>query len=227
MDYQLTDDVAILHFDDGKANAVSHDFIDSMNDGLGRAEKEAKAVIIRGREGLLSGGFDLNEFKKGPAETRELATRGVDLFIRMYAHPQALLIACTGHAVAAGAFLLLTADNRIGVAGDFKICLPETAIGMTIPTALQPLCTGRLSPRFLTAAVIQAQAFDPETAVAAGFLDEVVSAEEVDARTMELALRMAQLPAKPYRENKLYTRKDALEIMHREMEIFRKSGSLQ
>lgn len=226
MDYQLTGDVAILHFDDGKANCVSHEFIDNMNAGLDQAEKEAKAVIIRGREGLLSGGFDLNEFKKGPEETRELASRGVELFIRMYAHPQPLLIASTGHAVAAGAFLLLTADNRIGVAGAFKICLPETAIGMTIPTALQPLCTGRLSPRYLTAAVIQAQVFDPETAVAAGFLDEVVSAEDVDARTMELAMQMAALPAKPYAENKLYTRQDALEIMRREMEIFRKTGSL-
>jgi enoyl-CoA hydratase len=145
----------------------------------------------------------------------------------MYAHPQPLLIASTGHAVAAGAFLLLTADNRIGVAGDFKICLPETAIGMTIPTALQPLCTGRLSPRFLTAAVIQAHAFDPVAAVAAGFMDEVVSADEVDSRTMAQAQKLAQLPAKPYKQNKLYTRKDGLEIMRREMELFRKSGSLK
>jgi enoyl-CoA hydratase len=226
MDYSIQDEVAILHFDDGKANAVSHDFIDAMEEGLTRAEKEAKAVIIRGREGLLSGGFDLNEFKKGPEETRALAGRGVELFIRMYSHPQPLLIASTGHAVAAGAFLLLTADNRIGAAGDFKICLPETAIGMTIPTALQPLCSDRLSPRYLTRAVIQAEAFNPENAAEAGFLDEVVDAEKLDQHTMEIAIKMAALPAKPYKANKLYTRKDALEIMRREIKGFHESGSL-
>ena len=69
MDFELADNIAILRIDDGKANAVGHSFLDQVNEGLERAEKEAKAVILRGREGMFSAGFDLKEFQKGPEAT--------------------------------------------------------------------------------------------------------------------------------------------------------------
>lgn len=72
MTYSLEGDVAILAFDDGKANAVSHTFIDAMNEGLDAALKEAKAVVISGRAERFSAGFDLSEFKKGPEATATL-----------------------------------------------------------------------------------------------------------------------------------------------------------
>ena len=69
MQYELDENVAVLQFDDGKANVVGHSFLDDVNAGLDRAESEAKAVILRGREGMFSAGFDLGEFKKGPEGT--------------------------------------------------------------------------------------------------------------------------------------------------------------
>ena len=46
MNYELLDGIAVLNFDDGKANVIGHDFMDSMKDGLDRAEQAAKAVVI-------------------------------------------------------------------------------------------------------------------------------------------------------------------------------------
>ena len=57
MIYELQGDIAILHFDDGKANVVGYDLITAMNQGLDRAEKEARAVVIEGRPGRFSAGF--------------------------------------------------------------------------------------------------------------------------------------------------------------------------
>ena len=77
MNYDLNGNIVTLTFDDGKANAVGPEFLDNINAGLDRAQEEqAGAVILRGREGMFSGGFDLGEFKKGPEPGMAMVKRG-------------------------------------------------------------------------------------------------------------------------------------------------------
>ena len=218
MNYEQHGDVAVLHFDDGKANVVGHDFIAGMHRGLDQAEKDARAVVILGRPGRFSAGFDLEEIKKGQEAARELVTAGARMMLRLFSHPQPLLGACTGHAIAAGAFMLLSCDTRLGTAGDFKLGLNETAIGMVIPVFGLELARARLSRRHLTAATIQARMFNPEEAVDAGFLNQVVSADELQERTIEAAAQLAQYPTESYAGNKLALRESALERMRRALE---------
>ena len=206
MEYQLENGVAVLHFDDGKANAVGHAFIDSLLDGLDRSRAEACAVVILGREQRFSAGFDLSEFQKGPEATARLAGRGAHLMHEVFKHPQPVVAACTGHAVAAGALLLLASDTRIGTRGDFKIGLNETAIGMSLPVFATQLAAARLSRRHTTAAFIQAQLYDPDAAVDAGYLDEVVDASELRERAVACAAQLGELPGEAYATNKLAIR---------------------
>lgn len=213
MDFQMSENVAILRFDDGKANAVSHVFLDDINIGLDRAQQEARAVVLRGRQGIFSAGFDLAEFKKGPEATVALARRGLELLVRLYSLPLPLVAACSGHGIAMGAFILLACDTRIGIRGDFRISMPETAIGMDLPPPIMALTASRLSKRHLTRAAIQAEVYSPEAAIDAGFLDEVVAAEELDARALAVATRLGELPQKYYARNKLATRAEALATM--------------
>lgn len=211
MTYSLEGDVAILAFDDGKANAVSHAFIDAMNEGLNAASKEAKAVVISGRAERFSAGFDLSEFKKGPEATATLLNRGTEMFYRLFAHPQPVIAACTGHAIAAGGFLLLACDTRIGTSGDYKIGLNETAIGMSFPVFGHELANSRISKRHLTAVLLQATLYDPAGAIDAGFLDEAVAAEELQAHSVAIAAQLAQLPADAYAQNKQDIRAQSLQ----------------
>lgn len=213
MEYQLNGDVAVLTFDDGKANAIGNAFMDAMIDGLSRAQQEAAAVVITGRAGLLSGGFDLKEIEKGAEAVKAMMKKGSNMFYRLFSHPQPLIIACTGHAIAAGAFLLLTADNRIGAAGDFKIGLNETAIGSTFPVFGIQFARTRLTPAYLTRSFVQSESFSPEEAMAAGFLDEVQPPESVMETAMDLAQRLGKLPAKAYAQNKLDIRKPAIDAI--------------
>lgn len=214
MDYQLNNNVATVIIDDGKANVVGIDFLDKINACLDRAEQEqVGAVIIKGREGMFSGGFDLGEFKKGPEQGMAMVARGFELLVRLYSFPLPLVAACTGHGIAMGAFIIMACDSRVGTRGDFKMSLPETAIGMELPPILVELTASRISRRHMTRVALQSEVYAPDDAVDAGFVDEVVEPGELDTRTMAIAERLAGLPQAQYAANKLSVRAHTLKAM--------------
>ncbi len=194
--------VAVVEMDDGRANALSPDLITALHEAFDRAEQEATATLLVGREGRFSAGFDLAHMTASAESARSLVTKGAELILRMYVHPQPLVVACTGHALAAGALLLLAADQRIGADGSFKIGLNEVGIGLRLPLFAIELARQRLSKRHLTAATVLGRIYDPSTAVDAGYLDRVVPAETVVSESLELARRLAGLPLGAHRETK-------------------------
>ena len=202
LDYALEDRVAVLRLDDGKANALSHAAIEALDAALDRAEKEAGAVCLLGRAGRLCAGFDLAVMRSGPEPMRRLVTAGAELCLRMAVHPLPIAIGCTGHALAAGALLLLSADARIGARGDFKIGLNEVAIGMSLPAFAYELARERLSKRHLLRAAAQAELYAPDAAVDAGFLDSVCEPEEVAPAALAEARRLAALPQPAFARTK-------------------------
>lgn len=213
MSYSIENDIAVLRLDDGKANAVSHDLIDLMMGSLDDAEDKAKAFVILGREGMFSGGFDLKEIQKGPEAAAALVGRGAEMMHRLFSYPMPLIAGCTGHAIAAGAFMLLASDTRIGTAGDFKLGLNETAISMVLPVFGFELARTRLSKRHQTAAIVQSQLFSPNDAVDVGFLDQVVEAGELESACLKVAEQLSQLPTKVYGAQKRKLREQPLATM--------------
>jgi enoyl-CoA hydratase len=189
----LRDEVAVITLDDGKVNAISLETITALHDGLDRAGREAGAVLLVGRPGRLSGGFDLATMRGGPEQVKELVSAGARLFLRLYAYPRPVVVACTGHALAAGAILLLAADRRHAALGDFKIGLNEVAIGLTLPVFAVELARERLSKRHFTAAVTQAAIFDPDGAVDAGYIDRTEAPEALAEAAFADAKRLAAL----------------------------------
>lgn len=199
---KVQDRIATLTIDDGKANALSEAMSQALIDNLDIASEQADVIIITGRPGLFSAGFDLKVIN-GTAEEREaMVNIGGRLLVKTYLHPKPIVITCTGHAVAAGALLCLTGDYRIGVRGDFKIGLNETSIGLSLPVFGQQLARDRLDNRLLTQATLMATLFDPEQAVNAGFIDEVVAVESINARALEVAQQMQKLDGKAFAETK-------------------------
>ena len=203
---EVVDSVAVLRWDDGKANAIGFEALDALHAALDRAEKEAQAVLLAGRPGRFSAGFDLKQLAAGGESTRKLIGGGARLLLRLYLHPQPVVVACTGHAIAAGALAVLVGDTRIGARGDFKIGLNEVAIGMGVPEFLVELARDRLSKRHFSAAVVQAQLYDADGAVDAGFLDAACEPGELLDRARAEAVRLAQLPTAAYASAKRATR---------------------
>jgi enoyl-CoA hydratase len=133
--YKSEENYAIITINNGKANAISHEVLAGLNAGLDAAEAENKVVILTGKTGIFSAGFDLKVMIKSPESAKELVTKGSKLSLRMLSFSQPIIVACSGHAIAKGAFLLLSSDYRIGIEGDFKIGLNEVMIGMTMHNA--------------------------------------------------------------------------------------------
>ncbi len=211
--YTLEGSVATIAMDDGKVNALSPAMLAAIDAAFERARDDAAAVIFRGRAGTFSAGFDLKVLRGGGVETVEMIVGGFRLAHKILSFPRPIVIACTGHAVAMGSFLLLCGDHRIGTAGEFRIVANEVAIGLTMPQAAVEICRQRLTPAAFNRAVILAETFTPDDAVAAGFLDEVVPMDRLDEAARSAAERFTQLNAEAHAASKLRARAQALEAI--------------
>jgi len=192
VNYELQDRVAIITIDDGKANAISHDIAAGVHDALEQAKSEAGAVVLTGRPGRFSAGFDLSVMTSSPEAARNLLKAGADIAIEIHEFPMPVVIASTGHALAMGAILLMAADVRIGAEGNFKIGLNEVAIGMPVPKFAVELARTSLSNAAFTAAVNLATVYDPAGAVVAGYLDQVVADDAVLPTALAHAAELAE-----------------------------------
>jgi len=100
--YSFKDGVAIIALDDGKANALSTQTWAELNEAFDMAEKDDAIVILTGRDGVMSGGFDLKEMQAGPMEALVLTSKGSKFARRIMAHPRPVIMAATGHTIAMG-----------------------------------------------------------------------------------------------------------------------------
>ena len=208
--YKSEEHYAMITIVNGKANAISHEVIDGLNQSFDLAEKEQKIVILTGQPGIFSAGFDLKVMTKSAESAKELVQRGSELSLRMLRFSRPIIIACSGHAMAKGAFLLLSADYRIGVDGDFKIGLNEVQIGMAMHHAGVAIAKSRLSEVYLTRCVSNAEIFQPKSALQAGFLDLVVKENELIPTAKAVAEMFGKLHPKAHAETKLKVRKKHL-----------------
>jgi enoyl-CoA hydratase len=198
--YRLKDSIATITMDDGKVNVLSRAMLGELDAALDRAVADRAVVLLGGRPGVFSAGFDLAVLNAGGAESAAMVGAGFALAERLLSFPVPVVIACTGHAVAMGVFLLLSGDYRVGAAGPYKIAANEVAIGLTMPRAAVEILRQRLAPAHFNRAAALAEPFSPDNAVEAGFLDRVVSAADLHdvargaaeaAATLDLAAHLA------------------------------------
>jgi enoyl-CoA hydratase len=197
--------VGIISIDDGKANALSPDVLSAIAEAFDKAEADgASAVLLQGRPGRFSAGFDLSIMTSGVEPMRALVTQGAELLLRVFTYPTPVVAACTGHALAAGALMLLVSDVRIGAEGDFKIGLNEVAIGMGLPIFGVEFARYRMPPSAFDSALL-GEVFAPADAVRAGYLDRT-SANVVDDAMAE-AQRLSALRTGAVNHTKQLARK--------------------
>ncbi|EAQ98299.1 crotonase/enoyl-CoA hydratase family protein [Congregibacter litoralis] len=184
---QENEHYTLITMDDGKANALSFDMFDALNAALDTAEATGKVVIIAGRPGKFSAGFDLSVMGAGGEPMIRLLRTGAELSVRLLSFSTPVVLAVSGHALAMGALLCLSADYRVGMKGNYKLGLNEVAIGMTLPWFGIELARARLDETQINDAVGLAHVYDPDSAVSAGYLDEAVEADQLIHRAVELA----------------------------------------
>jgi enoyl-CoA hydratase len=208
--YQLKDSIATITMDDGKVNVLSSATLGELDAALDRAMADRAVVLLAGRPGVFSAGFDLPVLNAGGAESVAMVRAGFALAERLLSFPMPVVIACTGHAVAMGVFILLSGDYRVGAAGPYKIAANEVAIGLTMPRAAVEILRQRLAPAHFNRAATLAEPFSPDNAVEAGFLDRVVSAADLYDVAHGAAAAAATLDLDAHLATKLRVRQHTL-----------------
>jgi len=210
---EIDNRIHTITLNNGKVNAISPQVINEINAALDHAEQDKAVVILTGQPGIFSGGYDLKTMKESSASAIALVTAGSTLARRMLSFPLPIIGACSGHAIAKGAFLMLSCDYRIGCKGDFKIGLNEVAIGMTMHDAGIEIARHRISSNYLTRSVINAELFPPETAILAGFFDHIVEPNQLLESAKVLAKQMLSLNMFAHQGTKLKLRKSMLSAL--------------
>jgi enoyl-CoA hydratase len=219
--YDLSGRVATIAMDDGRANALSLQMLAAVNEALDQAAADDAVILLTGRDGIFSGGFDLNILGAGGPDAALLLEQGFLLALRLLEHPTPVVIACNGHAVAMGSFLLLSGDYRIGSDGPFRLVANEVAIGLTMPRAAIEICRQRLPPAHFIRVVTLAEVYRPTDGVAAGFLDRVVGPADLLETAAEVAAGFAGLDRVAHAATKSLARSAAVAAIQEGLEADR------
>lgn len=220
--------ISVLTLDDGKANALSAALISEISAAISAAEADdtTTAIVIVGRDGKFSAGFDLGVMRGGDiAAVVNLVADGGDLVHQIYSCSVPVVAACSGHALAAGALLLLGCDVRIGINGPFKIGLNETAIGMVLPDWALTIAQARLNPQHLQRALPLARVTNAPGAATVGYLDEAVDANELVASAIAAAEELAAIDRKAYAGTTKALRSETLATMRTQIDADRATVS--
>ncbi len=216
LDYQLSDGVATITLDDGKVNALSLEMQAAIGAAVDRAEADGAAIVLTGRPGMFTAGFDLATIGAGGAAAGEMVIGGFRLAQRLLTYERPVVVGCTGHAIAMGTFLMCAADWRVGPDADsYRWTANEVAIGLTMPRAAIELLRFRLTPGAVDKAVILSHQFGPADVLASGYFDELVPPDDVVATAKERARAALGLDARAHAQSKRRSRGPALDALAR------------
>ena len=225
--YSLQEGIATIRIDDGKRNALAPALLKEIHAAFDRAEADKATVVLTGRDEVFSAGFDLKVMNKGGAKALGMLRLGYRLPARVLAHPYPVVAACNGHSMAMGVFLMLSADYIIGSRGDYKIAANEVAIGMTMPRVAAAVMRNRLVPAAFQRAVTLAEYFDPESAMSAGFFDELVNPGELLLRADTCARKFQALDMQAHKLSKRQERAALIRRIRRSIPADLISAALQ
>jgi enoyl-CoA hydratase len=213
--YVRDDLVSTITMDDGKVNVFSIPMLRALHEAFDGAEEDGAVVVLQGRPGCFSAGFDLKTLSGSHQDALTLLRLGASLAGRVLSFPAPVVVACTGHAFPAGAFLLMAADVRLGADGPFRLGLNEVRIGLTLPWFAIVLARYRLTPAHFDHAAVTGEMFDPQMAREAGLLDAVVPPADLSDKAQTVARELTSIDRSAHTATKLRVRKPVLDELQR------------
>ena len=134
IDLTFSGNTATMVMDDGKVNALDNHWFKNALSAFDEVESsEATSLILKGREGIFSGGLNI---KWLPTMTQSERIEFGQLFpgvmMRLYRFPKPTIAVITGHAIAGGCILACACDRRVAISGA-RIAMNEVRANMAAP----------------------------------------------------------------------------------------------
>lgn len=119
-----------------RKNALTPGMVETLIEAMVPA-RETLAIVLGGEGSSFSAGIDLDHFAQGA-----LSDRLYELYSVMVQSPVPVIAAIRGHAIGAGAQLLLASDLRVA-SPDVQVRFPGTDHGLAVGTWGLPSLVGR------------------------------------------------------------------------------------
>ena len=207
-------DVSIITLDDGKANVFSYPMLETLQKILSEIPKDKGSVIITGRDGMFSGGFDLKTFASGDVDQiKNMSALGFKTLFDLYTFPRPVVAAISGHAVALGIFVVCCCDYRIGIDGELVVQANEVRNNMDIPSPIMEVAESRIDKKHVYSVLYHADPYPFDKCIEAGLLDEIASSSDFEKRIMEKAEDLASLGHPHYAKTKQAHQRPLLEAI--------------
>lgn len=210
---EVEDGVAVLTMDDGRVNAFDLDLFAELGQAFDASASDA-AIVIAGREGMFSAGLNTKVMAGLDVHgmTELLAAFGRTM-LRIWLEPRPVVAAATGHAVAGGTILAMSADHAVAADGDYRWGLTETTIGFVMPSWVLAIARGNVAADRLDDLILPGAMVDPAEAVAVGFADALAPPDQVVPSAITRARELADLPRGTYAATKRRLRGPAAEAV--------------
>jgi len=203
--------ISVIKLDDGKANAFSYDMLTTFNELLAQVPRDSGSLVITGREGLFSGGFDLKTLATGDMDKiKKMVHLGYRTLLELYSFERPVIAAVSGHSIALGLFVTCCADYRIAIDGQYICQANEVRNNMDIPTQIMEILIARVNKNYFYPAVYHSDAYSMKDSIAVGYIDEVVAEDKFMGRVMDKAEELSSLPHPFYVNTKHFAQGDVM-----------------
>ena len=200
LEVERRDAVDVLWLDRPPVNAADLDSLTDLADTVDRLVEESdRPLVLSGRGPVFSAGADLYRVVDGDGEyAAAFVAALVRAFTTLFTFPRPLVGAVNGHAIAGGAILSCCCDHSVCAGGRLKIGVTELAVGVPYPLAALEIVRHAVAPERFEEVVFGAGLYSPEEALTIGFVDEVVPADDVLGRAVDVAGGLGGIPPATY-----------------------------
>lgn len=207
------DDVEHIRLNNGQANAIDGELLRELNEGLDRAESEARrAVIVSGYERYFSSGLNLKTLPGDRQSMSRFICEFEDTVHRLWNLPLPVVTAVNGHAIAGGCILAACGDRRIGVDSvdvKCKLGVSEVSLGIVFPAIAFEVMRSCLAETWSSRVLLGGELLSPPEANSAGILHRLVAPEQLQNEALAEALVLGEKPAQAYAHTKRSLREPA------------------
>jgi enoyl-CoA hydratase len=209
----MTEGIAVLTMQHGKANALDIEFCDALIDRFAELRTaDANAIVLTGTGKIFSAGVDLKRLSHGGAPyVRDFLPSLHRLYETIFFHPKPVVAAINGHAIAGGCILAACADRRIMARDVGRMGVTELLVGVPFPALAFEILRFAVPARVLAEVTYSGATYPSDAALDSGWVDQIAEPAELMQHALAAAQELAEISPAAFAQTKAQMRASVAE----------------